>query len=113
MTLAAIPHPVTHLRKKDLVQVMTGKEKGKTGKILKVNHKTGRVTIEKLNMMKRHTKPTGKAPGGIIEAEHPISASNILLFCDKCGKGVRTAPKRLEDGKSVRTCRKCQTQLDK
>lgn len=104
---------VFHLKKKDLVQVMTGKEKGKTGKILKVNQKKGRVTIEKLNMVKRHTKPTGKAAGGIIEQEGPLYASNVLLLCEKCGRGVRTVRKTLESGKKVRCCRKCTTQIDK
>ena len=104
---------VTHIKKKDLVQIMTGREKGKTGKILRVVQKRGRVLVEKLNMVKRHTKPTGKAPGGIIEAEGSIAASNVLLYCEKCNSGVRTAPKLLESGKKVRVCRKCKTQLDK
>ena len=65
---------ITHLKKKDLVQVMTGREKGKTGKVLRVIQKKGRVVIEKLHMKKRHTKPTGKAPGGIVES----SAEAIL-----------------------------------
>lgn len=104
---------VTHLKKKDLVQIQVGKEKGKTGKVLRVNHKTGRVTVEKLNLIKRHTKATGKAPGGIVEKESSIASSNVLLYCEKCSKGVRTALKRLENGNAVRTCRKCETQLDK
>ena len=104
---------VFHVKKKDLVQVMTGKEKGKTGKILKVNQKKGRVTIEKLYMIKRHTKATGQKPGGIIEQESAIFAGNVLLYCDKCSKGVRTKKTILETGKKVRVCRKCSTQLDK
>src|SRR4051812_20855572 len=104
---------IFHLRKKDVVQVMVGKEKGKTGKILRVIHKKGRVVVEKLNMVKRHTKPTGKAPGGIIEKEGALVASNVLLYCEKCGRGVRTMRKTLESGKKVRVCKKCTTQLDK
>jgi len=104
---------VTHLKKKDLVQIMVGKQKGKTGKVLRVIQKKGRVVVEKLNMVKRHTKATGKAPGGIIEKEGTIPASNVLLYCDKCGKGVRTMKKVLESGKKVRACKKCKTQLDK
>lgn len=103
---------VTHVKKKDLVQVISGKEKGKTGKILRVNHKQNRVVIEKLNLIKRHTRPSGKAPGGIIEREAPIAASNVLLFCEKCGKGRRTLTKKGEKG-NFRVCRKCKTQLDK
>lgn len=104
---------VFHVKKKDLVQVMSGKERGKTGKILRVNNKTGRLVIEKINMVKRHTKATGKEPGGIIEKEGAIAASIVLLFCDKCAKGVRTVQKQLESGRKVRVCRKCSTQLDK
>lgn len=104
---------VFHVKKKDLVQVMIGKEKGKTGKVLRVNHKKNSVFVEKLNIVKRHTKPTGKAAGGIIEQEGPIFLSNVLLYCDKCSRGVRTKRKALESGKKVRVCRKCDTQLDK
>jgi len=104
---------VTHIKKNDLVQVMVGKERGKTGKILRVNQKKGRVLVEKLNMIKRHTKPTQKSAGGIVEVEGLISASNVLLYCDKCSSGVRTSRKALESGKKVRVCRECKTQLDK
>jgi large subunit ribosomal protein L24 len=104
---------VTHVKKHDLVQVMAGKERGKTGKILRVNQKKGRVLVEKLNMIKKHSKPSQKSSGGIIEVEGLISASNILLYCDKCSSGVRTARKALENGKKVRVCRECKTQLDK
>ncbi len=104
---------IFHVKKKDLVQVMSGKEKGKTGKVLRIMHKRGRVVIEKLNMVKRHTKPTGQKPGGIIEQEGALSASVVLLYCDKCSRGVRTAKKTLESGKKVRVCAKCKNQLDK
>lgn len=109
----AIRQPVSHIKRKDLVQVMVGKEKGKTGKILRVNHKTGRVTIEKLNLLKRHSKPTGKSAGGIVEKEGAIYASSVLLYCEKCTRGVRTKKKVLESGKKVRICAKCSTELDK
>lgn len=104
---------VKHIKKKDLVQVMVGREKGKTGKVLRVLHKKHKVTIEKLNLVKRHSKPTGKAPGGIVEKEAPIWASSVLLYCEKCSKGVRTHTKVLDKGKKVRTCAKCEAQLDK
>jgi large subunit ribosomal protein L24 len=107
------PRTVQHIKKKDLVQVMVGKEKGKTGKILRVNQKTGRVYIEKLNIVKRHTKATGNTPGGIIDQEGPIYGANVLLYCDKCGRGVRTLPKVQDNGKKTRVCRKCGSQLDK
>lgn len=104
---------ITHVKKKDLVQVMSGKEKGKSGKILRVDQKHGRVYVEKLNIVKRHTKPTGSTPGGIVEQEGGLHGSIVLLFCDKCGKGVRTSKKAVDGGKKARFCRKCNTQLDK
>lgn len=104
---------ITHIKKKDLVQVMCGREKGKTGKILRVIEKKGTVLIEKINIVKRHTKTTGKTPAGIVEKEAPLFASNVLLYCEKCGRGVRTRHKRLSSGNRVRVCRKCQAQLDK
>ncbi len=107
------PHTITHLRKRDLVQVMCGSEKGKTGKILRVIQKTGRIVIEKINLVKRHTKATGKSPAGIIEKEAPLSASNVLLYCEKCGKGIRTKVRVTDAHKRVRLCKKCGVQLDK
>jgi len=65
---------IFHVKTKDIVQVMSGKEKGKTGKVLRVNQKHGRVVVEKLNIHKKHTKPTGKGPGGIVEAEGSLAA---------------------------------------
>jgi large subunit ribosomal protein L24 len=104
---------VHHVKKKDLVQVMVGREKGKTGKVLRVIHKKGKVVVEKLFLHKRHTKPTAKSLGGIVEAEGPVFACNVLLYCEKCGRGVRAMRKVLENGKKARFCRKCNTQIDK
>lgn len=106
-------HTVNHIKKKDVVQVMVGREKGKTGKVLRVIQKKGTVVIEKLNIMKRHSKATGQAQGGILEKEAPIQASNVLVFCDKCARGVRTAKKKLESGRTVRTCCRCKSEIDK
>ena len=77
------------IRKNDQVQVMAGKEKGKIGKVLKVHATTGAVTIEKINLVKRHTRPTQQKAGGIVEKELPLHYSNVLLFCAKCNRGVR------------------------
>src|SRR6185437_10179473 len=78
------------IHKNDTVQVISGKEKGKTGKVMKVDRKSGRVTIEKVNMVKRHVKPSNKYPqGGILEKELPLHYSNVLLMCAKCNRGVR------------------------
>lgn len=102
------------LKKDDIVQVIAGKEKGKKGRVMMVMPATQRVSIEKLNMHKRHMKPGGaNKQGGIIEKEGGINLSNVLLVCDKCGKGVPIKRKKLEDGKRVRVCRKCNEVLDK
>ena len=91
-----------HVRKNDLVQVIAGKEKGKTGKVLKVLPKKNRVVVEKINFIKRHSRPSGKTrQGGIIQKEAPIHVSNVLPVCPKCNQGVRTGHRALEDGKKA------------
>ena len=103
-----------HLKKDDIVQVISGKEKGKKGKVLAVFPAEERLTIEKLNMVKRHTKGDGKTrQSGIIEKEAKIHISNVLMVSDKVGKGVRTKLKKLEDGKRVRVCVETGDVLDK
>lgn len=99
------------LRKNDQVQVIAGREKGKVGKILKLDGKSGRVTVEKTNMVKRHTRPTQTNAGGIVEKELPIHYSNILLMCPKCNRGVRHGNKDVS-GKKVRVCKRCNENLD-
>ena len=102
------------LKKDDIVQVITGKEKGKKGKVLAFFSESGKVTIEKLNMLKKHVKSDGKSrQAGIVEKEGPVHMSNVLLVCDKCGKGVRLKRKKLEDGKRVRICGKCDEVIDR
>jgi large subunit ribosomal protein L24 len=115
------------LRKNDQVQVIAGREKGKTGKILKVDAKNGRVTVEKINMVKRHMKASQQNPqGGILEKELPLHYSNVLLMCPKCNRGVRhgiklqAAPagkgKKSEAASAkqvkVRVCKKCGGSLE-
>ena len=103
-----------HLKKDDIVQVIAGKEKGKKGKILAINPTQERLTVEKLNMVKRHTKGDGKSKqSAIVEKEGSIHISNVLLVSDKVGKGVRTKLKKLADGKRVRVCSKTGDVLDK
>ena len=102
------------LKKDDIVQVIAGKEKGKKGKVLAFFPETGKLTVEKLNMLKRHMKSDGKSrQAGIVEKEGPIHISNVLIVCDKCGKGIRIKHKKLEDGKRVRVCRKCEEVIDR
>ncbi len=99
-----------HIRKKDVVQVMVGKEKGKTGKVLRLIPAKARVVVEKLNIVKRHSKAQGTKPGGIVEKESSLAISNVLLYCDKCGKGVRSGVKASDKGPK-RFCKKCKTEF--
>ena len=101
------------IRKNDKVIVLVGKEKGKIGSVLKVDAEKGRVIVEKLNMVKRHTRAGGKsAQGGIIEKEAPIHMSNIMLICSKSAEATRIGKQILEDGSRVRACKKCGELLD-
>lgn len=100
------------LKKGDTVKIITGREKGKTGKVTKILAEGSKVVVEKLNMIKRHQRPDQKSKGGIMEKEAPIHASNVAPVCTKCNDGVRVGFKTLEDGKKVRFCRTCNEQLD-
>lgn len=85
------------LKKNDLVQVISGKDKGKTGKILGVDTKNGTVTVEGVNLVKRHTKPNQKNPqGGLVSHEAPLHSSKVLLFSASANRGVRTEKARRE-----------------
>ncbi len=102
------------LRKDDTVMVIAGRERGKTGKVLRVLPKKDRVLIERVNMIKRHTKPRGvQQPGGIVEREAAIHVSNVLPICGRCNKPTRVGSRRLDDGRAVRICRRCGEQLDR
>ena len=102
-----------HIRKDDKVKVLSGKDSGKIGKVLKVDRKKQRVLIENINMVKRHSRPTAQnRQGGIIEGEAPVHSSNVMLMCNKCIKPARIKMQRLDDGKKVRVCRKCNEQID-
>ena len=101
------------LRKGDNVKVIAGKDKGKIGKVLKVNRKKSRVLVEKINIVKRHSKPSGQnKQGGILEKEMPIQWSNVMVMCSKCVTPARIKMQRLEDGEKVRVCVKCDEALD-
>lgn len=91
------------IRKGDTVMVITGKEKGKTGKVLVVDREKQKVLIEKINFVKRHQKPTQKMrQGGIVEKEAPMSISNVMFYDEKLSKPTRLGHKVLDDGKKVR-----------
>jgi large subunit ribosomal protein L24 len=103
-----------HVKKDDMVKVVSGKEKSKTGKVLRLFSAKGRVVVEGLNMIKRHTRPTQLNPeGGIIEKEAAISISNVMLICSSCSEASRTGIRTLEDGSRVRYCKKCNEIVDK
>jgi large subunit ribosomal protein L24 len=109
-----VTRPRVHVKKGDTVMVITGKDAGKKGKILSVQPKNGRVTVEGVNVVKRHTKPTQSAPqGGIIEKEAGVAGSNVMLFCSKCNRPTRIGKKALNDGSFVRQCKKCGEVFDK
>ena len=102
-----------HIRKNDIVKVMAGKEKGKVGRVLKVDREKERITVEKINMVKRHAKPGKTNPqGGIIEKEAPLAYSNVLIMCDKCNKPTRIAMTIEESGDRRRTCKRCGDALE-
>ncbi|MBI5970308.1 MAG: 50S ribosomal protein L24 [Deltaproteobacteria bacterium] len=103
------------IRRDDQVMVTTGRDKGKTGKIVRVNPDKETVLVEKVNVVKRHSKPSQKHKhGGIIEKEVPIHISNVMLLCAKCKGPVRVGRKFIENGaKKVRYCKSCNEVLDK
>ena len=103
------------IKKGDMVMVIAGKERGKTGKILEVLTKDGRVIVEKLNMIKRHTKPNAKnKQGGILEREGTMAISNVMAYCESVQKPSRIRMKTFEDGRKVRVYQKAPTEvLDK
>ena len=99
-----------HVRKGDQVVVISGREKGKRGRVLRLLTSKGRVLIERINMVKRHTKPTQRNPrGGILEKEGSVEASNVALWCGKCVAPRRAKAEEKEGQKKRRVCVKCGT----
>lgn len=108
-----------HVKTGDEVLIITGKDRGKRGKIKQALPKDSRVIIEGLNIVKRHMKPRGPTkPGGIIEMEAPLHVSNVMLICPKCGRAARTGHRFLEEtdhkgrAKKVRFCKVCNATVD-
>ena len=100
------------IKKDDLVLVLSGKDKGKQGKILEVMPKSGKVIVEKINVVSRHTKPRKQGEeGGILKKEAAIYACKVQKVCPKCGKATRPAHKMLADGKKVCVCKKCGAEI--
>jgi large subunit ribosomal protein L24 len=109
-----------HVKTGDEVLIIAGKDKGRKGKIKRSLPKDGRVVVEGLNIVKRHTKPRGPGkPGGIIEMEAPLNSSNVMLICPSCGRASRTGHRFLEEtdhkgrSRKVRFCKSCDAVVDK
>ena len=102
----------TKIKKNDLVMVVKGRDRGKTGKVMRVMPDMGRLVVERLNMVKRHSKPRGAAsPGGIIEKEAALRIENVMIFCDRCNAPVRAGWKENADQTKSRICRRCNEAL--
>ncbi len=102
------------IRHGDTVKVMSGRDKGKTGRVLSVNPVKRTVTVEHANIIKRHTRPnpSKNVKGGIVDKEGPIDVSNVMLVCPGCGKHARVGRTALPDGSKARVCRRCNTTLE-
>jgi large subunit ribosomal protein L24 len=99
---------MSNFRKNDQVMVIAGDDRGKTGRVLKVIREKNRLIVEKVNFVKRHTKPRGTGrQGGILEKEAPLHVSNVMHLCPKCQTGVRVTVKPASDGKRERYCSRC------
>ena len=97
-----------YIRKNDEVTVISGKAKGQGGKVVTIDHERGRVIVEKVNMVKRHTRPNPKSPqGGILSKEASLDISNVNLYCEKCERASRVKRTVLEDGTKGRVCKRC------
>ena len=98
-----------HIKRGDIVKVISGKDKGKEGKVITAVPETGKVIVEGVAMVKKHQKAKMQGQeSGIIHVESAIDASNVLRVCSKCGKAARTGVKILDDGSKVRYCKKCE-----
>lgn len=97
-----------HVKKDDTVLVLSGKDRGKKGKVLSVNPSTSQLIVEGVNMATKHKKPKGRyEQGGIIHQETAVHSSNVMLVCGKCGKPTKVAKKILDNGEKARTCKNC------
>lgn len=102
-------------KKNDVVIVMKGRDKGKTGKILKVFPEKKSAVVEKINFIKEFIRrdQSRNIQGGIMEKEAPVHISNLMLYCSECGQGVRVKKRKLEDGSKIRVCGKCGNSLER
>jgi large subunit ribosomal protein L24 len=102
----------SRIKKNDNVVVTTGADRGRRGKVIKIGVKTGRIIVEGINKKNKHLKPGPEQPkGGTVNVEFPVDISNVMIFCDKCKKGVRIGI-QYKDKTRIRVCRKCGKNLD-
>lgn len=102
-----------HVKKEDTVLVLTGKDRGKKGKVLSVFPKEGMVLVEGVNMATKHKKPKNRyQQGGIIHQESPINSAKVMLVCKRCGSPTKVGKMLLDDGSKARTCKKCDEMID-
>jgi len=105
--------PALNIKKNDMVTVIAGKDKGKSGRVISVSPRKESLLVEKINFIKRHTRPRGQAhKGGILERESPLHISKVMIMCGKCDRPVRVRKIKLQDGSRVRVCHKCGESLD-
>ncbi len=106
--------PRVHLKKNDMVYVLSGKDRGKTGKVLKVFLAKDRAVVEGLNYIQKHTRPNPQKniKGGILPKESPIHISNLMVICKRCNKHSRVGISITQDGRKVRICKSCDELLD-
>nr|WP_143555714.1 50S ribosomal protein L24 [Selenihalanaerobacter shriftii] len=97
-----------HVKQGDMVKIIAGNDKGKSGEVLKAFPKDNRVVVEGINIIKKHERPTQDMPqGGIIEKEGTINSANVMLICNHCEQPTRTGKKVLDSGEKARVCKKC------
>ena len=106
--------PSAHIKKNDTVYVLSGKDSGKTGKVLRVFMDDKRAVVEGINFINKHTRPNPQknVKGGILPKESPIHVSNLMIVCKNCGKRARIGISIAQDGKKTRVCKKCSESLD-
>ena len=101
-----------HVKKDDIVQILTGDDKGNTGRVLRILPDANKVVVEGANRVYKHLKPNRQNPqGGRLSKEMPIAASNVLLYCSTCRRGVRIGHRYADDGRKERFCRECKNSL--
>jgi large subunit ribosomal protein L24 len=110
-----VKHYIISIRKGDNVRIISGRDAGKSGRVLSVNPRKNTVIVEHANIIKRHTRPNPakNIKGGIVEKEAAIQVSNVQVVCGSCGKHTRIGKRVLPDGTKVRSCKRCGNTLDK